>query len=461
MSLLGAGVVLVWCDIEDAARDEHEAWHSYQHMPERIAIPGFLRARRGITTQPDAPRIFVIYELQSLAVVSSPEYLARLNNPTEWTRRMMGSVKRLGRTPCRIIASHGSGTGTHVLAVRIAPPPGQADALRHWLVKEALPEMVRHPGLLSVHLLERDQGTGIVATNEQQLRGRPDDLADWVIVVDGYDARTVADTTNKVLSRERLLEQGAAIDPTSAQYDIVHVLTSDDPIGFGRLPSSRSIEGRRDGAQPRNSAFAFDWYAIYHSLPVGDSKRQHLKRQHLMTLDLFFSRAGHLIRRMNQISVAIFLEETRALGLTTVQYAALNMIDEVPNIDQARLSSMIAFDTTTLVKVLDRLTEKGLITRTRSQTDRRKQLLNATAQGHEVVRRIQPMIDRSEQRILAPLSPSDRRKFMEMLTQLVNVNNVYSRAPLDSGLLDGLTSQRKQAAAKAKKNEKRRAGART
>jgi DNA-binding MarR family transcriptional regulator len=176
-----------------------------------------------------------------------------------------------------------------------------------------------------------------------------------------------------------------------------------------------------------------------------------------MTLDLFFSRAGHLIRRMNQISVAIFLEETRALGLTTVQYAALNMIDEVPNIDQARLSSMIAFDTTTLVKVLDRLTEKGLITRTRSQTDRRKQLLNATTQGREVVRKIQPMIDRSEQRILAPLNPSDQRKFMEMLTQLVNVNNVYSRAPLDSELLYGLTGRRKHGAATAKK---KRAGAR-
>jgi len=176
-----------------------------------------------------------------------------------------------------------------------------------------------------------------------------------------------------------------------------------------------------------------------------------------MSLDLFYSRAGHLIRRMNQISVAIFLEETRALGLTTVQYAALNMIDEVPNIDQARLSSMIAFDTTTLVKVLDRLTEKGLIMRTRSQTDRRKQLLNATAQGREVVRRIQPMIDRSEQRILAPLSPADQRKFMEMLTQLVNVNNVYSRAPLDSRLLSGLTGRRKRRPTAAKK---RRAAAR-
>jgi DNA-binding MarR family transcriptional regulator len=177
-----------------------------------------------------------------------------------------------------------------------------------------------------------------------------------------------------------------------------------------------------------------------------------------MTLDLFFSRAGHLIRRMNQISVAMFLEETRLLGLTTVQYAALNMIDEVPNIDQARLSSMIAFDTTTLVKVLDRLSEKGLITRTRSQTDRRKQLLNATAKGHEVIKKIQPMIDRSEQRLLAPLAPSDRRKFVELLTQLVDVNNVYSRAPLDNELLDGLTSRRKQSAGGARK---KRASTRT
>jgi hypothetical protein len=40
---------------------------------------------------------------------------------------------------------------------------------------------------------------------------------------------------------------------------------------------------------------------------------------------------------------------------------------------------------------------------------------------------------------------------MEMLTQLVNVNNVYSRAPLDSELLFGLTRRRKQATARKKR----------
>ena len=122
-----------------------------------------------------------------------------------------------------------------------------------------------------------------------------------------------------------------------------------------------------------------------------------------MTIHKFYSRPGHLIRRLQQISVALFLEETSSLGLTTVQYAALNMIREVPNIDQVSLSNMIAFDKTTIVKVLDRLVDKGLITRTRSTTDRRINHLNVTPRGHEVLKQIQPMLDRSDGRILAPL----------------------------------------------------------
>src|SRR5688572_32123944 len=90
---------------------------------------------------------------------------------------------------------------------------------------------------------------------------------------------------------------------------------------------------------------------------------------HLMSLDLFYSRAGHMIRRLNQISTAIFLEETAELGLTSVQYASLNVIERKPGIDQVTLSSMAAFDKTTLVKVLDRLVDKGLVTR--KQSDRK------------------------------------------------------------------------------------------
>jgi DNA-binding MarR family transcriptional regulator len=156
-----------------------------------------------------------------------------------------------------------------------------------------------------------------------------------------------------------------------------------------------------------------------------------------MSLDLFYSRAGHLIRRLNQIAVAIFLEETAGLGLTTVQYAALNMIERKPGIDQVTLSKMVAFDKTTLVKVLNRLVEKGLVIRKLSATDRRRHELRVTPRGAEIVRKIIPMIDRSEQRILAPLSLDDRRKFLELASRLVQVNNIYSRAPMSLELVEG------------------------
>jgi len=163
-----------------------------------------------------------------------------------------------------------------------------------------------------------------------------------------------------------------------------------------------------------------------------------------MSLDQFYSRAGHLIRRLNQIAVAIFLEETAELGLTTVQYAALHVIDETPGIDQVTLSKMVAFDKTTLVKVIGRLVEKGLISRKLSATYRRRHELVSTSKGSELIRKVVSMIDRCEQRILAPLDLEDRRKFLQFASRLVQVNNVYSRAPMNLELvsLQGRTNER-------------------
>jgi DNA-binding MarR family transcriptional regulator len=164
-----------------------------------------------------------------------------------------------------------------------------------------------------------------------------------------------------------------------------------------------------------------------------------------MALDQFYARAGHLIRRLNQIAVAIFLEETAELGLTTVQYAALHVIDEKPGIDQVTLSKMVAFDKTTLVKVINRLVEKGFITRKLSPTDRRRHELATTAKGSELIRKIVSLIDRCEGRILAPLDSVERQKFLELASRLVQVNNIYSRAPMNLELVAPKSGERGRA----------------
>ena len=176
-----------------------------------------------------------------------------------------------------------------------------------------------------------------------------------------------------------------------------------------------------------------------------------------MSIDVFYSRPGHLIRRLQQISVALFLEEIGHLDLTPRQYAVLNMIEELPGSDQANLSNMTAVDKTTLVKIIDRLVDKGWVTRTRSETDRRVNHLHVTDSGRALLRQVIPLLDRSDQRILAPLSRSQQREFMQMLTQLVRVNNIYSRAPMNADAMDDHQAARARAAAPPAKKARKKA----
>ena len=149
-----------------------------------------------------------------------------------------------------------------------------------------------------------------------------------------------------------------------------------------------------------------------------------------LTMDAVYTKPGYLFRRMQQIAVAIFVEECKAYDLTPVQYAALVAIRTHPGIDATRLSAVIAFDRSTLGNVIERLEAKQLIERKPSREDRRGKLLYLTRAGVALLRDIMPSVDRAQARMLQPLKPADRRTLMALLTQLVNLNNEASRVPL-------------------------------
>jgi DNA-binding MarR family transcriptional regulator len=152
-----------------------------------------------------------------------------------------------------------------------------------------------------------------------------------------------------------------------------------------------------------------------------------------MQLKDLHSKPGHLIRRAQQIATAIFMEECAAFDLTPVQYAALVAIRENPGTDATRLSSLIAFDRSTLGSVLERLEARKLVARVASSGDRRIKVLKLTDQGKKLLKDAEASVLRVQERILAPLAPDQRRKLMELLAELVDLNNEASRAPLRSG----------------------------
>jgi MarR family transcriptional regulator, lower aerobic nicotinate degradation pathway regulator len=138
---------------------------------------------------------------------------------------------------------------------------------------------------------------------------------------------------------------------------------------------------------------------------------------------------GHLIRRLQQIAVGLFLEETAVHELTPVQFAALSAVHAAPGIDQRTLARRIGFDTSTIGGVIDRLERRGLMQRQISPTDRRVRLLCVTESGKKLLGDVQPLMLRAQERILGPLTPADREHFMRMLQHLVDGNAGAARAP--------------------------------
>jgi MarR family transcriptional regulator, lower aerobic nicotinate degradation pathway regulator len=149
-----------------------------------------------------------------------------------------------------------------------------------------------------------------------------------------------------------------------------------------------------------------------------------------VTMDAVYAAPGYLFRRMQQIAVALFMEECRTFDLTPVQYAALVAIRTHPGIDATRLSAVIAFDRSTLGSVIERLETKSYVERKPAAEDKRVKLLYLTKAGVNLLREIMPSVDRVQARILQPLKPADRKTLLALLEQLVDLNNEASRVPL-------------------------------
>jgi len=140
-----------------------------------------------------------------------------------------------------------------------------------------------------------------------------------------------------------------------------------------------------------------------------------------LTMDAVYTKPGYLFRRMQQIAVAIFVEECKDFDITPVQYAALVAIQTHPGID---------VDRSTLGSVIERLEAKGHIERKPAADDKRIKLLYLTRGGTKLLRDILPAVDRAQARMLEPLKGGDRKMLMALLAQLVDLNNEASRVPL-------------------------------
>lgn len=226
MPLLGKGAFTAWHDIAKGRRADYDRWHSHEHMLERVGIPGFLRGRRYVAIG-GGPRYHVVYEVADVGVLASPAYLERLNNPTPWTCEIMPAVRNMNRTLCRVEASFGCGIGHAAFTVRLSPQTGRGEELARWLQAE-LEQLAGSPGFAGAHSLRADETATSVPTREKQLRRRSDEMADWVLLIEGYDIAAVRRLPGTALSPQALEGHGAQPGAIPDFYQLVHVVTRED-----------------------------------------------------------------------------------------------------------------------------------------------------------------------------------------------------------------------------------------
>lgn len=227
----GDGVMVIWHDLSPEADEEDiNEWYNREHHPERVGVPGFLRARRHLAID-GAPRYFTRYDTESPAVLASDAYVERLNHPTPWTQRSTPHFRNFSRTVCRVAARFGRGEGGIVGCLCFAPEPGRDEDLRRWLTAEAIPAVVGRPGICAARLLEADLEATGVPSEEKALRDGPDRTVDRVVLVSANHHEQVARACAPLLSDAGLLAHGAAGEPSFATYRLIF-----DLLGQGRSP---------------------------------------------------------------------------------------------------------------------------------------------------------------------------------------------------------------------------------
>lgn len=147
-------------------------------------------------------------------------------------------------------------------------------------------------------------------------------------------------------------------------------------------------------------------------------------------LDDLRAAPGHLMRRCQQIAVSVFLDECRPWDLTPLQFAVLAELNRDGPDDQVGLGGALALDRTTIGVVVKKLEERGLVERSVSEKDRRSKPVSITKRGADLIRDVLPAAEAAQDRMLAPLTASERAQFMRLLGKMANGNNSESRAPL-------------------------------
>jgi DNA-binding MarR family transcriptional regulator len=129
---------------------------------------------------------------------------------------------------------------------------------------------------------------------------------------------------------------------------------------------------------------------------------------------------GHLIRRVYTVMLgraeAVFGEQ----GFTLMQWIVLLYLRDGLARTASEIAREFSHDSGALTRVIDRLEERGLVSRQRSERDRRVVELELTAEGRRTIDALLPMVVEQMNTALAPFNHEEFLRFRSFLTRLLD-----------------------------------------
>src|SRR6266403_4090122 len=180
MPLAGKGMLLTSMDIDPANEAEFNRWYDREHLEERVAIDGFLEARRYVAYE-GHPKYLSLYSTETFDVLDSPAYRNALASQTDWSKANIARFKNMIRAVARITISRGQGRGAALGIVRLRPSAGGEDRLRAALQEKLDPEQL--DGIISMHLIESDPTLSKPITDDPSAPNPG--AGDWFVLIDG------------------------------------------------------------------------------------------------------------------------------------------------------------------------------------------------------------------------------------------------------------------------------------
>ena len=195
--LAGEAVVAIWNGIAPEARAQFYDWHTNEHMPERVGIPGFRRGRRYIAADAATqPEYFTLYETDTMQVLQGSDYGNRLNNPTPGTRSTTAQFCDSARALSRVLASHGPGMGGLLLTIGF-----DCDAAHLTALTAVVRDAAALPRITGAHLCMGDADASAVRTAETRDRTDIQTPPNVFVMLEATDAAALASAlTDSALS---------------------------------------------------------------------------------------------------------------------------------------------------------------------------------------------------------------------------------------------------------------------